>query len=54
MARSFEYVIWKLTAKGTSITIIAVYHPLYSEKNPVTNAMFIDDKTGFLAELLTQ
>ena len=27
--RSFEYRIWKLTVQSTSITIIAVYHPLY-------------------------
>ena len=54
MARSFEYAIWKLTVQSTSITIIAVYHPPYSEKNPITNAMFIDDITEFLAEILSQ
>ena len=32
MARSFEYAIWKLNVQSTSITIIAVYHPPYSEK----------------------
>ena len=37
-ARSSEYEILKLTAQSTSITITAVYHPLYSEKNPITNA----------------
>ena len=54
MARSFEYAIWKLTVQSTSINIIAVYHPPYSEKNPITNAMFIDDITEFLAEALSQ
>ena len=54
MARSFGYTISKLTAQSTSITIIAVYHPPYSEKNLITNAMFIDDITEFLAETLSQ
>ena len=54
MARSFEYTIWKLTVQSTSITIIVVYHPPYSEKILLTNAMFIDDITEFLAEALSQ
>ena len=53
-ARSYEYAIWKLTVQNTSITIIAVYHPPYSEKYPITNAMFIDDITDFLTEALSQ
>ena len=53
-ARSFEYAIWKLTVQSTSITIIAVYHSLYSEKNPITNVMFINDITEFLTEALSQ
>ena len=54
MARSFEYAIWKLTTQSTSITTITVYHPLYSEKNLITNVMFIDDITEFLAEAQSQ
>ena len=54
MARSLEYAIRKLTAKSTSITIIPVYHPPYSEKNLITNAIFIDDITEFLADVLSQ
>ena len=54
MERSFEYAIWKPTAQSTSITIIAVYKPPYSEKNLITNAMFIDDITEFLAEAPSQ
>ena len=54
MVRSFEYSIWKLTAQRTSITTTAVYHPPYSEKNPITNAMFIDNITEFLVEALSQ
>ena len=54
MAKSFEYAIWKLIAQSTSINIITVYHPPYSEKNPITNTMFIDDITKFLAEALSQ
>ena len=37
-----------------NLQIIAVYHPPYSEKNPISNAMFIDDITEFLAEALSQ
>ena len=54
MTRSFEYAIWKLTVQSTSITISAVYHPPYLEKNPITNAMFIDDISEFLVEALSQ
>ena len=53
IASPSEYAIWKLTVQSTSITIIAVYHPLYSEKNPITNAMFMDDITEFLTEALS-
>ena len=54
MVRSFEYAIWKLTAQSTSITHITVYHPHYFEKNPITNDVFIDDITEFLAKALSQ
>ena len=54
MTRSFEYAIWKLNTQSTSITIIAVNHPPFSEKTLITNAMFIDDITEFLAEALCQ
>ena len=54
MTRSFKYALWKLTVQSTSIIIIVVYHPPYSEKNHITNAMFINDITEFLAEALSQ
>ena len=53
MARSFEYAVWILTAQSTSITIITVYYPPYSKKNLLTNTMFIDDVTEFLAKALS-
>ena len=31
-----------------------MYHSPYSEKNPITKAMFIDDITEFLTEALSQ
>ena len=36
------------------MVIIAIYHPLYSIKYPVTNAMFIDDITEWLPDQLVQ
>ena len=30
--------------------IIAIYHPPYSDANPVTNSMFIDDFTDWIGE----
>ena len=35
-------------------TILAVYHPPYSEKAPITNAMFLDEVTDFLANFLIE
>ena len=35
-------------------TVLAVYHPPYLEKAPITNAMFLDEVTDFLATFLVE
>ena len=49
---SFEYGVQKVNAKKTTITVIAIYHPPYTAKNPSTDAMFLDDFTNWLSERL--
>ena len=39
---------------GLNMTIIAVYHPPYSSRCPVTNSMFIDDFTEWLPSQLVR
>ena len=34
--------------------VLAVYHPPYSDKAPITNAMFLDEVTDFLAIFLVK
>ena len=50
--RSFEYGVWKVKAKKTTITAIAIYHPPYTTKNPSTDGMFLNDFTNWLSERL--
>ena len=35
-------------------TVLAVYHPPYSERAPITNVMFLDEVTDFLATLMVE
>ena len=48
--RSFEYGIWHISSANTKLSIVAIYHPPYTNKNPITNNMFIDDFTDWLVE----
>ena len=43
--QSFEYGIWQVRSSKTTNVIIAIYHPPYSDANPVNNSMFIDNFT---------
>ena len=54
--QTFEYTIWSIKANDTMSTVLAVYHPPppYSEKAPITNAMFLDEVTDFLATFLVE
>ena len=49
--RSFEYGIWQVKSSKLTNVIIAIYHPPYSDVNPVTNSMFIDDFTDWIGEI---
>ena len=48
----FQYAIWNVSSKETSITIITIYHPPYSNQHPVTNTMFLDDITEWPSNIL--
>ncbi len=44
---SFEYMICTMTLKGFILTVILIYHPPYSNRNPITNSTFIDEFSQF-------
>ena len=48
--RSFEHGIWQVKSSKLTNMINAIYHPSYSDVNPVTNSMFIDDFTDWIGE----
>ena len=50
--QSFEYTLWTLSTTSSKTNILAIYHPLYSEKNPITNNMFLDHFAEFLVDVL--
>ena len=41
---------WQVKSSKLTNVIIAIYHPPYSDANPVTNSMFIDDFTNWIGE----
>lgn len=43
----FEYVIWKIITKGTTINAIGLYRPPYTAKNRYTNDKFVSDFLEF-------
>ena len=47
--QTFEHTIWSIKASDTMSTVLAMYHPPYLEGAPITNAMFLDEVTDFLA-----
>ena len=51
--QSFQYAIWKISTKHDTITVVVIYHPLYSTQQPITNAIFLDEITKWLADVLT-
>ena len=50
--QSFEYMI-SLLLNNTQVTLVMIYHPPYSKRNPVITAMFVDDFSQFLPDILT-
>ena len=51
--QSFQYEIWKITTKHDTMTVVAIYHPPYSMRHPITNTIFIDEITEWLPLVLT-
>ena len=52
--QTFEHTIWSIKANDTMSMVLAVYHPPYSERAPISNAMFLDEVTDFLATFLVE
>ena len=52
--RTFEYAIWQAHPNKVALTILAIYHPPYSDTNKATNNQFIDEFTEFLVKFLTE
>ena len=52
--QTFEYAIWQLHPNNISLTILAIYHPPYSNINKSTNCQFIDEFAEFLVDFLTE
>ena len=52
--RTFEYAIWQAHTNNVTLTILAIYHPPYSDTNKAMNSQFIDEFTEFLAEFLME
>ena len=48
---SFQYSIWSVKARNKHLTIVGLYHPPYSSKNP-PNSVFIDEIIDLLTEIL--
>ena len=51
---TFEKAMWQVRYPGVDLTVCAIYHPPYSETYQVTNNQFIDEFSGFLAEVLAE
>ena len=48
--RSFQFCKWEVQVHHTSITLVSIYHPPYSNKTKVTNAEFLDEYMDWIAE----
>ena len=49
---SFQAAKFKIQVDKCNITLLSIYHPLYSAANPVTERMFIDDSTKWICDQL--
>ena len=45
----FEFAVWELKIKSTTITIHGLYHPPYSLMNKITNGKFIEEFTEYVS-----
>ena len=51
--QSFQYAIWKISTKHDTITEVVIYHPPCSTQQSVTNAIFLEEITKWLTDVLT-
>ena len=49
---SFKYAKWSVSCKSRVLKIVAIYHPAYFTRNPVTDNIFIDELTDWLTDTL--
>ena len=47
--RSFQFAKWRIVLKHTTLTILAIYHPPYSNQTRATNHDFLDEFTDWVA-----
>ena len=52
--QTFQYAIWHLHPNNISLTVLAIYHPPYSNINKSTNGQFIDEIAEFMVDFLTE
>ena len=50
---SFEFAVWELRVKYTTITVHGIYHPPYLRANKITNTKFIEDFTHYISTNLS-
>ena len=50
--RSFLFAKWRIGLKHTTLTILAIYHPPYSDQSQATNCDFLDEFTDWVAEYI--
>ena len=50
--RSFQYAKWRIALKHTTLTILAIYHPPYSNQSKATNQDFLDEFTDWVTEYI--
>ena len=52
--RIFEYAIWQAHPNNITLTILAIYHPPYSDTNKAMTSQFTDEFTEFLPKFLME
>ena len=50
--KSFEYLICSIKIRGTTVTLVIIYHPGYSKACPVTVTTFIDEFVQFIPNII--
>ena len=50
--RFFQFAKWRIVLKHTTLTILAIYHPPYSNQSKVTNCDFLDEFIDWVVEYI--